>query len=33
MNLIFNEDAVTWLKENGLSDKEIEDAERLLSIQ
>ena len=32
MNLIFNEDAITWLKEKGLSSKEIEDAERLLSI-
>jgi len=32
MKLIFNEDAVVWLKENGLSDKEIEDAERMLTI-
>jgi len=32
MNLVFNEDAIIWLKEKGLSDKEIEDAERLLAI-
>lgn len=32
MNLVFNEDAVVWLKENGFSEKEIDDAETILTI-
>ena len=32
MNLIFNEDAVVWLKENGFDEKEIADAQIVLTI-
>ncbi len=32
MNLVFDEDAAGWLKENGFSEKEIQDAQRMIAI-